>query len=168
MFRNKRRASEKGQGLVEYALLLVLVAVVVIVILSLVGRTIADKMCDVVIELSGQPIPDDVAACRAPRITLQGIAGGQTVSGTINVEAVIKNNNGLMKTGATVDFMIDGVTVNHEGGWRYCLAGGADNGPACNNYNLSGLPSGTHTLKVVATDSDSGLTGETTTTFVVP
>src|SRR5215210_474865 len=100
MSRNKRRASEEGQGLVEYALLLVLVAVVVVVILSLVGRTIADKMCDVVIEISGRPIPDDVAACRAPRITLQGIAGGATVSGSINVEAVIKNNTGLIKDNA--------------------------------------------------------------------
>jgi pilus assembly protein Flp/PilA len=167
MSRNKRRASEKGQGLVEYALLLVLVAVVVIVILSLVGRTIADKMCDVVIEISGRPIPDDVAACRAPRITLQGISGGATVSGSMNVEAVVKNNKGLMKTVASVDFFIDDHLVNHEGGWRYCLAGGTDGGPACNDYNLSGIH-GTHTLKVVATDSDSGLTGVTTTTFVTP
>jgi pilus assembly protein Flp/PilA len=33
---------EKGQGLVEYALILVLVAIVVIVILSLLGPAIGD------------------------------------------------------------------------------------------------------------------------------
>ena len=39
---------EKGQGLVEYALILVLVAVVVIVILSLLGPAIGDVFSDIV------------------------------------------------------------------------------------------------------------------------
>ncbi len=39
---SRYRPAEKGQGLVEYALILVLVAVVVIVILSLLGPQIGD------------------------------------------------------------------------------------------------------------------------------
>ena len=36
---------EKGQGLVEYALVLILVAVVVIAILTLLGPEISDRLC---------------------------------------------------------------------------------------------------------------------------
>ncbi|MEN8172685.1 MAG: Flp family type IVb pilin [Chloroflexota bacterium] len=38
---------EKGQGLVEYALILVLVAIVVIVILSLLGPAIGDVFSEI-------------------------------------------------------------------------------------------------------------------------
>ncbi len=37
--------SEKGQGLVEYALVLILVAVVVIAILTLLGPEISERLC---------------------------------------------------------------------------------------------------------------------------
>ena len=39
---------EKGQGLVEYALILVLVALIVIVVLALLGPAIADIFSDVI------------------------------------------------------------------------------------------------------------------------
>ena len=39
---------EEGQGLVEYALILVLVAIVVIVILALLGPSIANIFSDIV------------------------------------------------------------------------------------------------------------------------
>jgi pilus assembly protein Flp/PilA len=38
---------EEGQGLVEYALILVLVAIVVIVVLSLLGPAIGDVFSDI-------------------------------------------------------------------------------------------------------------------------
>lgn len=38
---------EKGQGLVEYALILVLVAIVVIVVLALLGPAIGDIFSDI-------------------------------------------------------------------------------------------------------------------------
>lgn len=44
---------EEGQGLVEYALILVLVAIVVIVILSVLGPTIGDVFSTIVTELGG-------------------------------------------------------------------------------------------------------------------
>ncbi|NLX10581.1 MAG: Flp family type IVb pilin [Chloroflexi bacterium] len=42
---------EEGQGLVEYALILVLVAVVVIVILAILGPTIGDVFSNIVTAL---------------------------------------------------------------------------------------------------------------------
>jgi pilus assembly protein Flp/PilA len=44
---------EKGQGLVEYALILVLVAIVVIVALRLLGPTISTIFTDINTELGG-------------------------------------------------------------------------------------------------------------------
>lgn len=41
-------AREEGQGMVEYALILVLVSIVVILILSLLGGTIANVFSDIV------------------------------------------------------------------------------------------------------------------------
>lgn len=46
-------AKEKGQGLVEYALILVLVAIVVIVVLSLLGPTIGDIFSNIMNALNG-------------------------------------------------------------------------------------------------------------------
>jgi pilus assembly protein Flp/PilA len=45
--------SEEGQGLVEYALILVLVAVVVIAVLMLLGPTIGNIFSEIVIILQG-------------------------------------------------------------------------------------------------------------------
>lgn len=44
---------ERGQGLVEYALILVLVSVVVIAALTLLGPTISDIFSDINSELGG-------------------------------------------------------------------------------------------------------------------
>ena len=53
---------ERGQGLVEYSLILILVAVVVVFILSAVGQTVqnalyGDVACSMA-EASGDPLPD--------------------------------------------------------------------------------------------------------------
>jgi pilus assembly protein Flp/PilA len=47
---------EEGQGLVEYALLLVLVAIIVIVILAVMGRTIRGVFAEVYAGLNGQTL----------------------------------------------------------------------------------------------------------------
>lgn len=46
---------ERGQGLVEYALILVLVSVVVIVILGLVGDEIVNVFSQIISALGGTP-----------------------------------------------------------------------------------------------------------------
>jgi pilus assembly protein Flp/PilA len=46
-------AKEKGQGLVEYALIIVLIAIVVIVALSLLGPTIGNVFTEISNTLAG-------------------------------------------------------------------------------------------------------------------
>ena len=48
MFLNRR---EEGQGLVEYALILVLVAVIVIVVLTILGPTIGNVFSNIITQL---------------------------------------------------------------------------------------------------------------------
>jgi pilus assembly protein Flp/PilA len=43
-----KRAQQKGQGLVEYALILVLVAIVIIIILSVLGPAIGNVFSQIV------------------------------------------------------------------------------------------------------------------------
>lgn len=53
MFKTKRNKKEKGQGLVEYALILVLVAIVVIAVLMLLGPIIGNVFSSINSSLSG-------------------------------------------------------------------------------------------------------------------
>ncbi|MCC7447833.1 MAG: hypothetical protein IT324_10465 [Anaerolineae bacterium] len=155
-----RRTSQKGQGLVEYALILVLVAIVVILILSVAGQKVGDIFCDLVIQLGGTA-PDSITACAAPRVTISGVGG--TVSGTIQVEAIVKDNKGLGSNITSVKFYVDGTLKNSESTHKYCLGGGDG---ACDPFHTSSLSNGPHTLRVVATDAD-GNSGEATVTFTV-
>jgi Flp pilus assembly pilin Flp len=45
-----KRPSNEGQGLVEYAFLIVLVALIVIIILAVVGQTVRDGLYENIIE----------------------------------------------------------------------------------------------------------------------
>jgi pilus assembly protein Flp/PilA len=61
----RRRRGEIGQGLVEYALILVLVSVVVISVLAVVGDQVSSAFCQVVNLLSDDLVPqcaEDVVA----------------------------------------------------------------------------------------------------------
>jgi len=49
-----KRKKQHGQGLVEYALILVLVAVVVIAIVSVMGGGIRDQFCNILSELGAE------------------------------------------------------------------------------------------------------------------
>jgi pilus assembly protein Flp/PilA len=53
MLKKEVHAGQKGQGLAEYALILVLVAMVVIVVLSVLGPAIADVLAQVTMFLNG-------------------------------------------------------------------------------------------------------------------
>jgi pilus assembly protein Flp/PilA len=152
-----RRVLERGQGLVEYALILALVAIVVIVVVAAVGQGIQEVFCDIVLQLGGDA--PDIGACAAPRVTLVGISNGQTVTGAISVEAVIKDNKGNKNPNIKqVTFYIDGTKINDEFAYKFCLVSG--DGP-CSSYTPS---VGTHTLRAVATDADNN-TGEASVTF---
>ncbi len=50
------RKKEEGQGLVEYALLIVLVAIVIVVVLALMGRTVTTVYAQIIAGLNGQTL----------------------------------------------------------------------------------------------------------------
>ena len=56
MFQRIFAKSEKGQGLVEYALILVLIAVVVIVVLSQVGSSICGVFASIITPFRGNTL----------------------------------------------------------------------------------------------------------------
>ncbi len=158
-----RRDSVRGQGLVEYALILAFVAIAVIVVLGTAGQKVGEVLCDVVIKVGGGN-PGNIKLCAAPRVTISGIAGGQTVHGDIIVEAIVQDDKIQQPNDiVSVTFYIDGVAVQTELVYHYCLHG-PDSG--CDGYDTTQLSNGTHTLRVVAEDADHNL-GETTLTFTV-
>lgn len=140
-----RHNVETGQGLVEYALILVLVSVVSIVVLAFLGEQVQTVFCDVLLSL-GENAPE-IAACEAPRVTCDGVADGSSVSSPLFMEAIVNENKGPENI-KQVDFYIDGNHIRTEFQYRYCL-GGTDN---CSNGQY--VPSGNHTIRAVARDKD--------------
>ncbi len=164
MFNNgsrKKPASEYGQGLVEYALIIVLVAVVTIIVVSLLGEQVQSVFCDIVLSL-GDSAPS-IEACEAPRVTCLGVANGQTVTSPIVMEAEVKDNNGPESI-RRVEFYVDGARRVTEYHYRYCLGRGDD---PCGAYPAHQLSSGSHTIEAVAYDAD-GYTGTCSVTINVP
>jgi pilus assembly protein Flp/PilA len=112
-----KRYSEVGQGLVEYALILVLVALVVIVVLSLLGPSIGNVFSNVVDELNmlGGGNNYVVAITRADYDS-----GLQT----LHLDAT---SDGVYDPAVTLTASPGGVMV--QAGNHYCL-----------NYSLTGCP----------------------------
>jgi pilus assembly protein Flp/PilA len=80
-----QRRTEKGQGLVEYALILVLVAIVVIVVMALLGTTVRDTFADFQCVLKYGTATASASNTRAERRYLyqsraQGMSNGGTLS----------------------------------------------------------------------------------------
>jgi pilus assembly protein Flp/PilA len=83
---HRLRLSETGQGLVEYALILVLVSVVVISVLAVVGDQVGGAFCQVINLLSDDIVPqcaEDVVVIASShysvsqnRLTLQATSDG--------------------------------------------------------------------------------------------
>lgn len=131
---------DTGQGLVEYALILVLVAVVVIAVLTLLGDEIGAVFCKITVSLGGDTSGN--ASCPAPVVNC---IGGS------NPEADVFDDKGTSNI-TSVDIYVNGTYWRSEYIYHYCIAGG--NGP-CAAYNP---PPGT-TVTAIATDSD-GNTGQ--------
>jgi pilus assembly protein Flp/PilA len=79
--KRRRERADRGQGLVEYALILALVAVVVIVILTLLGPAIGQVFSQVLRDLQPQGVISGVSAERT------GGGSGNDVVVTITVSA---------------------------------------------------------------------------------
>lgn len=90
---------EEGQGLVEYALLLVLVAVVVIVILAILGSAVTLVFARVVGGFNGDTLEDNGAVFLSGDSTAtgSGLCSGQLS----NISYVAVNNSGeIIKNGS--------------------------------------------------------------------
>lgn len=71
---DKRR--QRGQGLVEYALILVLVAVVVILILPVLGNAIAGIYANIICELDSNNCPSSTSGCATEDIDFVASCSG--------------------------------------------------------------------------------------------
>lgn len=148
-------SKEDGQGLAEYALILVLVAVAIIVILTLFGQSTKAVYCRTVHQLA--PEADISSACQAPIVVPQLLNSG---SNFINLEAIVYdpdgNQNKPYAAITKVEFYIDSNSspVLVEKAYKYCL--GAGDNP-CNNFNTSGLSPGPHEVIIMAYDKDGNI-----------
>ena len=111
------RYSEGGQGLVEYALILVLVALVVIVVLSLLGPSIGNVFSNVVDELN--------------------VLGGENNDVVVITTADYDSGLQMLHLDATSDGVYDpGVTLTASTGGVMVQAGNHYH----LNYSLTGCP----------------------------
>jgi pilus assembly protein Flp/PilA len=142
------RKDERGQGLVEYALILALVAVVVIGVTAILGQSIVKVFCSITLQIA----PDtDTPVCEKLAVNCSGVADGATVTGPIPVEAVVTDLAPPLNV-EKVSFYVDGVLYREERIKRYCMATGDG---SCNGYDTSGLSSGWHTISAVAVDGSN-------------
>lgn len=80
-----------------------------------------------------------------PTLTLQGLTDGQTVSGSIALEAIPNNVTNFVN----VAFYVDNQLINSQKTPPICLYD--DNGTTCSQFDISALANGNHTFKAVMT-----------------
>lgn len=150
-----RHRLENGQGLAEYAMVIILVGVIVILIMVVLGVNIQKQFCEVVYTVDpGAEIP----TCEIIDVSCTYTTG----SHWINLEAVVTDHVGEDDVEKVI-FSNNGLFAEDEFYVPYCL-GSNPNGQPCNRYHTS---PGTHTIVAVATDAD-GNTGKCEVTVDVP
>jgi Flp pilus assembly pilin Flp len=153
----KAHALQKGAGLTEYALILVLVAVVVIGITAVLGDSVVKTYCTIVLSVDPSI---EAPMCDALDVSCNGITNGATVSSPVSMSATASDSVGTSSEIDHVTFYVDGAPVNTEYHVTYCLENG--NGP-CTPKSLS---PGSHTISAVAHDTE-GNTGSCSVSFTV-
>lgn len=155
LFRLKRRDRE-GQGLVEYALILVFVAIVTIAIVTLLGDSITQTYCTVVYELQqGSPV---AKGCKAPIVKCV-VANANRNTFAMEAQVIDPDSPTPANPAATinrVEFYYndalwhngtgDGIERTHE----YCFPRGNDCGAGADTMSVT---SGS-TIRAVAYDND--------------
>ena len=152
--KGKHRILERGQGLVEYALILVLAAIVVVIVLGLFGERIRNFYCEVVLSIA----PDmDAPACNQINVTcnLSSKVGNNVY---MYADVVDKAGKSDIKS---VDWYDNGKYVRTEYYVKYCLGSG-DN--PCQPYKAA---DGSHKFSAVAKDAE-GNTGTCSRTVTLP
>lgn len=127
----QRAKDRKGQGLVEYALILVLVSIIVIAILTLFGDAVANSYCSVVYALNQTAKPPKI--CHSPMVTCKVT---NWTAATFNLEAVIYDPDETDPTRAQkVEFYrgtIDGTPDINQTSYKYCMGTGTT---TCNPHS---------------------------------
>ncbi len=135
----KIRWHEKGQGLVEYALLLVLIAVVVLGVLVLLGPQISSAYSRVITALGGT-VPHTYTITSGPSISASSSSGVCTYSLTMQVRVT---DGGSPVSNETVSVSVSG--------------GAAAGSPASVTTNASGIAIWSNTeIKTVGGACQSG------------
>ncbi|MBN1563586.1 MAG: hypothetical protein JXA10_07100 [Anaerolineae bacterium] len=147
----KPRILERGQGLVEYALILALAAVVVIGVAAVFGRSVQKTYCRAVWSID--------AGIDAPMCDLIDVECHIISNDPFRLEAIVTDNMGDNDI-KSVSFSVDGVFNNKEERVKYCLVSGDGQ---CSPYRNSGK----HTFTAVAEDAE-GNTGKCEITATVP
>ncbi|MBN1966517.1 MAG: hypothetical protein JW910_17835 [Anaerolineae bacterium] len=149
----KPRVRERGQGLAEYGLILVLVGVVVILVVGLFGEQVKKSYCKVVFSIAPE--------AEAPGCNGLDVTCSVQTSSPFRLQAIVTDNAGEDNI-SEVNFYVDGNLYNTEYHYMYCLEGG--DGPQCSAYDGSG---GNHTFSAVAYDDD-GNVGRCSLSYNVP
>jgi Flp pilus assembly pilin Flp len=152
---HKLRPGERGQSLVEYALVLVLVGIVIIAAGVAFGERVQKMYCETVLSIDPNT---DAPMCSGVDVTCSVL--GMSAGGYINVEAGVTDTAGKNDI-EKVSFYVDGTLVQNEYVYRYCLSGGD---ASCSNRKIG---SGKHTISIVAFDKE-GNSGKCEVTRTVP
>ena len=125
---------EQGQGLVEYALLLVLIAVVVIAILAIVGSSVVVVYARVIGGFNGQTISGSGVEYIVTGYDMSVTQGLGTCSVSISdISAVFFNDGDPIDNGSVT------VRVQVQGGSSRDLAGTTDGNGYVSGLSTSGL-----------------------------
>ncbi len=142
---------QRGQGLVEYALIIMLVGVAVILALTLFGDRVRKFYCEAVLALDPNI---DAPACEGIFVSCH-----VTSTNPLNVEASVTDSVGDNNIDRVV-FYVDDQYVRTEYYYIYCLGGGDGR---CGTITR---PPGKHKISAVAFDED-GNTGTCSVTATV-
>ena len=132
---------EEGQGLVEYALLLVLVAIVVIAILSLVGTTVRDQFSTIIGALGGDGGYEYTIT--SPLNASSTDSGGGACTSSVSVSVSVTKDGAPVESGA--------VTGTFSGFGK--VSANISNGSASWSESNTQCYSGTATFSVGTVDS---------------
>jgi pilus assembly protein Flp/PilA len=139
---------EEGQGLVEYALLIVLVAIVIIVILSLLGRTVTTVFAQVYAGLNGQALDGTGTEYVVTGVSASAVGAPPSCTVSVSASVVVFEDGQL--AGA-------GVGVSGSASWP--LGGGAVGGTTDSSGTASVNASGPGGCEGVASVTVGGNTG---------
>jgi pilus assembly protein Flp/PilA len=157
-YRRSRRSWERGAGLVEYALIMVLVSVIVIGALTVVGNRVSLIYCDVATKLTNKrPL---ISVCSAPSVTIVLVNG--SAAHTIRLHAEVVDDKGLGANIQSVKIYVNGSLHDTELLDWYCLGGGDQ---PCSDFTVT--PGTTYTFHAVALDADN-FTGDDTLVYTAP